>query len=294
MTTRVILPRQFHAASLFSIVRETFGEFEQIPSEVGIDFSQMRFVQPSGMVFLSNLSNYLSRNGARVTYFGANPQAECVRFMDDAQFFFQHTGECLNRNAWPRQTTQPLIEVQNSEAFSWVDLTFTPWLSACSGIPQRDLAELGTCIKELFNNIADHTQAGVGSIFAQWFPNANRVGVCIADFGPGIPNTVQRVAQELDDTEAIIRAFEDGFTSRSSPNNQGVGLYYLRQNVVENLNGQLIVHSGKGSVTMRKTGNAVQIVPYLGSGYCPGSLFDISFNTDLIERTHGETEDFEW
>lgn len=294
MTYRFSLPTICDANALSKLTKRHFGELEDLPPEVVFDFSPMSFVLPTGMVFLSNLTNYLRRRGGRTHYIGMDISKACIKFMDDAQFFNQHIGGPLDAVSRPRPTTQPLIEVQNSEALPWVDMTLMPWLSDCAGIAIVDLAELATCIKELFNNIGDHTEEEVGSIFAQWFPNKKLLRVCIADFGVGIPNTIRRVDETLQDNQAIARAFEDGFTSRSQPNNQGVGLYYLQQNVVESLGGDLTVHSGSGVLKVKKAGNSVDIVPYNIAGYCPGTLFDIAFKTDLIEQSPAEPEDFQW
>ena len=67
----------------------------------------------------------------------------------------------------------------------------------------------------------------IGSIFVQHFPRLDRVSISVADFGRGIPNAVRRVAPHLDDLAAIRKAVESGFTSKSTPGNQGAGLDYL-------------------------------------------------------------------
>jgi anti-sigma regulatory factor (Ser/Thr protein kinase) len=294
MTINVLLPRQFVAQSLFQQVESMFGSFEVLPEEVNFDFHQLRFVRPSGVVFLSNLANFLLRNDCRVKFSGMNPNSEPIRFLDDSLFFEQHMGHKLNEFARPRETTQPLIQVRHTESHSWIRNTFIPWLSSCSGIAPHDLSELATCLGELFNNIVDHTEFDVGCIFAQWYPQEERVIVSIADFGSGIPATVARVCNGLTDNDAIAKAFEEEFTSKSTPRNRGIGLSFLLQNVVEILNGRLDVSSAHGAVIFQKVGNSLEVVPYKGIGYCPGTLIDLEFDTSAIERTHGELEDIEW
>ncbi len=57
---KVVLPAQFKAMELFTKVNQEFGRFETIPTAVDFDFSQLRFVRPSGVVFLSNLALFSS------------------------------------------------------------------------------------------------------------------------------------------------------------------------------------------------------------------------------------------
>ena len=291
MNSRILLPSQFEAQDLFETISGSFGRFEEVPDGVVFDFQNLRFVRPSGIVFLSNLTKYLARKGCNVVFENMQLGSQCIRFLDDSLFFQQHVGNKLNATSSPRVTTQPLVEVQHSESHDWVRNTFVPWLSDCSDIEQHDLSELATCLSELFNNIDDHTEYDVGSIFAQWYPQEERVIVSIADFGAGIPSTVGRVCSGLSDTNAIKKAFEDEFTSRSTPRNRGIGLYFLLQNVVQNLGGKLEVHSAGGAVIFKMVGDTLSIVPYNHNGFCPGTLIDIEFNTAAIERTEGELED---
>lgn len=219
--------------------------------------------------------------------------SEPIRFLDDSSFFKQHLGQALVENRTPRPTTQPLVEIRHQESHSWIGLTFVPWLANCSGVGMDQMAEFRTCLSEVFNNISDHTELDVGSIFAQWFPNERRLEVCLADFGPGIPATVSRVRPGLSDTEAVMLAFEDGFSSQSLPTNRGVGLHYLQQNVVQNLGGRLTCQSASGGVRIEKIGNLVRKVPYTFKGFCPGTLIEISFATDRMSEFE-EEGDFSW
>ena len=287
----VNLPRQFTAQNLFPFIKEEFGTFQNVPNQVDFDFSRVNFVLPSGIAFLSNLSRFLLRNGCDVFYSNMNVRTPAIRFMDDALFFEQHMGKKLDPNSRPRRTTVPLIEIQRCESSVWLETQFLPWFSDCSNIPWHDLAELKTCLSELFNNIEDHTNYDVGSIFAQWYPQKERVQIAIADFGAGIPETVRTKCPELNDNQAIIMAFEDTFSTQSTPQNRGVGLYNLWQNVVQNMGGCVKIHSAGGAVKFENIGNFLRTVPYAANGYCSGTLIELEFDTSSIEITEGETED---
>lgn len=288
------IPRQFYAEDLFPAVKQAFGTFDNVPEAVRLDFSDLRFVRPSGVVFLSNLTRLLVRQGCGVTYVGMDIGSEPIKFLDDSKFFVQHLGRPLREGCVPRSTTRPLIEIRHEQGPGWVSLDLIPWLSTCSGVALEQFGEFRTCILEVFNNIQDHTAFDVGSVFAQWYPNEQRLQIAIADFGAGIPATVRRREPSLNDDEAIVRAFEDGFSGKSRPQNQGIGLHYLKQNVTENLGGRFTVRSLGGAIMFDKDGFSVLPVPYPAGGFCPGTLIDIEIRTDLISFDECVDGEFRW
>jgi anti-sigma regulatory factor (Ser/Thr protein kinase) len=290
----VILPKRFEAQYLFPFIKKNFGTFEAIPDEVVFDFSEMRFVFPSGIVFLSNLALFLVRRGCKVSFNMIDPTRDCIKFLDDSLFFEHHLGEKLLKTSGPRATTQPLIELRHQDCHGWIHNTLAPWVSGISDIPVSGLAEFQTCISELFNNINDHSQFDVGSIFAQWYPKLKVLQIAVADFGQGIPETVRRVEPNLSDNDAIIRSFDEGFSSQSTPQNRGQGLYYLRQNILHHLGGTLIVRSREGAVKFGKSGNSLTVMPYSIQGYCPGTMIEFNINTEVIEFEDEISGDFEW
>lgn len=291
----VALPRQFKASALFTLVEQHFDQMNNLPDKVVFNFAGLGFALPSGVVFLSNLSRFLIRNSTQVEFRGMDVRNAATRFLDDALFFEQHIGAKLSPQSRPRPTTQPLQEIRHHNSHAWLRATFIPWLSNCSSIPEVALAEVTTCLAELFNNINDHTAFDVGCLFAQWFPQRNRLCISIADFGAGIPNAVRSVEPKLSDHQAIERAFEDGFSSQSTPRNRGVGLHLLLQNVVERFHGNITVRSQTGFVKHEMIGNSVRTVSYIDQGFCPGTMIDIEFRTDLISLEDiGEPVEFEW
>jgi signal transduction histidine kinase len=118
-----------------------------------------------------------------------------------------------------------------------------PWLATRINITQASLYPIKACLSEIFNNIKDHTRYDIGSIFVQHFPNENRVLIAVSDFGIGIPETVRKVVQSLSDSDAIIQAVQDGFTSNSTAGNKGIGLDYLLKTVVLHHGGKATIYS---------------------------------------------------
>jgi len=290
---KIVLPSQFDAPTLFRSIGNDILPWTEVPSEVVFDFSALRFVRPSGVVFTSNLTRFLAYNGCRVLYDGLNVRKSSHKYLDDSQFFREHMGGQLDHQSCVRETTLPLIQIAHTDVFQWINFTLVPWLVTCTGLPEGSFAELRTCISEVFNNISDHSTLNVGSVFCQWFPKEDRIRIAIADFGSGIPATVRRVSQGLSDEQAISQAFDDGFSSKSLPSNRGAGLHFLRQNVVGNLGGTLTVLSGKGGGGFLDASEPEKFVPYSVPGFCPGTMLELEIRTDKFDPPK-EVEEFKW
>jgi hypothetical protein len=146
------------------------------------------------------------------------------------------------------------------------------------------------CAAELFNNIQDHTQLDIGTICAQHFPRESRVYISLSDMGLGIPERVRTKLPQLSDAHAIIKATEAGFTTKTTPGNQGIGLDYLLRTVKVN-GGTVSFYSLNAIVRFEPQGWPI-IVPNVG--FCPGTTIDIVLRTDTIEPLPDEREDLEW
>jgi hypothetical protein len=147
---------------------------------------------------------------------------------------------------------------------------------------------------EIFNNINDHSMQKIGSIFCQHFPRENQVNIAISDFGVGIPYKVKQVLPNLNDPEAILKATEEGFTTKSTARNAGAGLDILISNVALVNQGNLGIFSNHGCVIFKNDGSKIKNELRTLRGFYPGTLFDIHLRTDTIERRGDTSEEFEW
>lgn len=119
--------------------------------------------------------------------------------------------------------------------------------------------------------------------------------ISIAYFGVGIPSTVRNIQPFISESEAIKLAFQDGFSSKSSPANRGVGLYLLLQNVVQRFRGTVSAYSMSANVIYFFRNGEMACVENTGASFCPGTLFDLTFPTDFIpHRGEDSVGDFEW
>jgi hypothetical protein len=294
----IILPHRLNGATLGRVVSAFLVAINnKLPRTIYIDFKNLTFIEPVGVTFLENFTQWLKNHGTHVHFQGhdgCNKYRSSISFLDDAQFFAVHLGETIRDGAHPRSTTQPLVNVHHERSHHWVRSTLTPWLSGRLDVPMRSLGNFQVCVQELMNNIKDHSSLEIGCIFSQHFPKLKRVNISVADFGHGIPKLVQKIHNNLDDCAAIIKATENGFTTKTTSRNMGVGLNYLIQTVAENNGGKISIFSLRGAVKFCQISSGVKPIPLEQPGYCPGTTIDIELRTDRIKPSEGETEEFIW
>ena len=118
--------------------------------------------------------------------------------------------------------------------------------------------------------------------------------ISIADFGLGIPAKVREKLPGLTDSAAIIQAVQEGFTTKSTFGNRGVGLDYLLRTIVLANHGKVTFYSHNAIVRFEEIGASVHPVILSNVGFCPGTTIDISLRADKIEVLPEESEDLKW
>lgn len=292
----ILLPRQFAGATVSTFVADIVaGCPDGWPPTICLDFANLNFIRPTGTVFLSNLIWWLHEQGTKVHLANIDRDAEALRYLDDSLFFEQHCGAKIWTTSSPRSTTKPLMRIAHSHSHAWLEQELVPWLSARTNKTKASFYQLKACLSELFNNIKDHTRFDIGSIFVQHYPRNNELNCSIADFGLGIPAKVRETVEGLSDPDAVIQAVQEGFTSRSTPGNAGLGLDSLLKTVVGTNIGEVTIYSLHAIVRFRRDAEGkIRPFPIDNVGFCPGTTIDITLRTDLIEQLPDEREELEW
>jgi anti-sigma regulatory factor (Ser/Thr protein kinase) len=296
MTDPVIrLPAQFDGQALSTVAAGVVAHSQSaFPAKLNFDFAQVDFIRPAGVVFLSNLVNWLGENGTTVGFINCDINRVSIQYLDDSLFFEQHSGSKLSPNSSPRDTTRPLLKIAQKDSHSWLEADFVPWLAARLNITQASLYALKVCVSELFNNIQDHTRYDIGSIFVQHFPREHSIVISVSDFGLGIPAKVREKMPDIDDSKAIVQAVQDGFTTKSKPANKGAGLDYLLNVVVLQNGGKVTIYSCSSIVQFERADASVRPTVLANAGFSPGTTIDIEIRTDAIEELPDEREELQW
>lgn len=262
-------------------------------NSITFDFLDLKFIDPNGLTVFCNLLEWLGKRGVRVQFANCNTAKEAVQYMDDCGFFRTYEGKALRIFAATRSTTMPLRKISCVDSHAWLEGMAFPWLAEKLATTERSLDEFRTCIREIFNNIQDHSTEDIGCIHIQFFPTDQRARISVSDFGKGIPNEIRTRYNPTNDGEAISLATTEGVSSKPGGKNRGAGLPYLLDNVVGRNGGWLGIYSDKGQLTSVNEGGNIVKTPRLTAVSYPGTLVSIDLRADAIERVEGR-EDLTW
>ncbi len=299
---QIFLPEYFNENTVQGFCNNLLINGKPTSSTFIFDFSNLKFIEPSGITALSNIIEFLHKYNAKVTFNLDNSLANYIDnpiwYLDDANFFYIYEGAKIFNNSKQRATTLSLQKVEIENRQDWLTNVLVPWIRmrlADSGNLRLESFKL--CIMEIFNNINDHSSEKIACLYAQHYPNIRQIKICISDFGVGIPYNVAKVITLPRDSCAILEAVKQGFSSKSISQNIGAGLDVLMKNVVINNHGKLTILSSKGKVDFYRDNASIGSYNHKAedsslSGY-PGTLINIVINTDNFKGDE-EEEDFTW
>lgn len=296
MATTVTLPRRFNYGSLYSFTAAVVDhDGKPRDREFTFDFQQLQWIEGPGLTVFCNTLEWLYSLEIEVYFENHdNPAKLPISYLDDCGFFERHIGAKLNSSASVRVTTLPFTRVAHADAFGWLENIFTPWMSGVLNVSAGALGSVRTCVKEIFNNILDHSTQSIGFVHIQHYPNLKNVRITVSDFGRGIPSNIRALYPELDDASAILKAAEPGFTTKSTPRNMGVGLDFLIASVTSN-QGNVSIYSFMGALHCSvDAAGAIRRTPAMGNGSYPGTLVDITLRTDCFVGDDEEEEEMTW
>lgn len=295
MATTIQIPTVFNLEALDRFTRGIVGANGQPNDrEFTFDFGKLNFIDGTGYTVLSNTLEWLISLGVLCKFSNFRKRERPgIAYLDDCGFFYDHTGNPLSPLASCRPTTLPCTAIEHAQAHGWLEYKFTPWLSNVLSVSHGGLASVRTCIKELFNNINDHSTLSTGFVHAQHYPATKQVKITVSDFGRGIPSTIRAQFGEMSDDAAILLATKEGVTAKSQPNNMGAGLAYLIDRITGS-DGKVRIHSLSGNLYCFRDKDGQRKNPNRGNGSYPGTLVDISLDTRLFVADEEERVDVEW
>ena len=124
---------------------------------------------------------------------------------------------------------------------------------------QRSFEPLYISLAELFNNIVDHSKSNVsGYTTNQFYPQLKELRIAVCDFGIGIPYKINEYLastgnQTILSHEALQKAFQKGFSTKTLPHNRGFGLDTLKT-IVQSCGGNLKVISNNVILALSSNG----------------------------------------
>ncbi|MDU0200181.1 hypothetical protein ACYEXS_19765 [Paenibacillus sp. MAH-36] len=303
---QIYIPQELNVATSVEFYKETLDRIKiKEPEIVVFRFEKLKFIEPAGMVTLTNLIELIDAEYPEISIRYTFPDGyktdpfnrafKAIDFLDDCLFFEKVMGEKIHPGSNERRTTNGL-EKLNAKSFNqqYIDHTIQ-WLKLNVGLKTKSFSFLGTALSEIFNNIIDHSGSpNGGCAFAQHYPSKNQINLCIADSGMGIATrmktrfTVDHQGNDLvSDADFINFATHKKVSTKTTPKNRGMGLNTLLH-IIDNNKGSLQILSNEGSLRYNNGKKRLRDI----DGYYKGTLIQISFRTDTLEEE--EEEELLW
>lgn len=259
-----------------------------------VDFSYANFLEPRHLVSLACLIEEYFVKGAEIQFvrgsFALNKYLTDIKFWDYwstgfDRSRFTHTYISTNLCLW--KVSSDMIDSYANQAKEYFEKNYF------SG---KDLEPLSITLKEVFNNIYDHSNSPVdGYVLTQYYPKKGEIITAVCDFGVGIPTKINEMwtatgRDKLNDEDALRAAFRRKVSSKSTPRNRGLGLSYLLSNVTI-LKGDLHVYSNN-SFLNHMAPNGLEI--YTTNQNFSGTLINIKLRTENLSLMEEEIEDQEF
>lgn len=296
----IVLPKNLNKLT----IRQVAIKFRQYVddwsngSELSIDMTKVEFIDPAGMVSLSNIIQWSKKNKSVEITFVVDDRTQndknrsAMEYLSDCGFFANFGEPAIFKHPQLRSTTLALKEVETHQAFQWKQLELMSWLRKQTH-RQNEFSSIGVAIDEIFNNISDHSKENIGCIFGQFYPKTNQIVISISDFGVGIPQTIrQKFGLKLTDDELIEYALKEGVSSQSVPQNRGAGLANIMRTLTRDGISTVTIISNCGMIEL--SDNQVVNRKLFQKSY-PGTFFELKIdasNESLYDTE--EEEEFEW
>lgn len=293
----VPFPRNFNAETMYGFIGQIVDRQRDAKcGEVTFDFSTLDFIEPVGVVVLSNLIEYFGRLGVSVRFAFSASRTKGTNYLDETGFFERYTGERIGNSRGHKLTTMPLRLIVGDRATEYLYFQLMPWISNTVNQSAESLSPLRASLEEIFHNVRDHSGVDIGCAFAQHFPRDRSLQIAVSDFGVGIPEVVRRVSPDLNDRDALKLACKEGFTTKTNVWNRGAGLPNLIRFVTCRNGGRVLIASGNARVAATEDAGGAQVTARLTHGWYPGTLVRVILRTDRLPDLFEdvEPEEFTW
>lgn len=264
-------------------------------NKVVFDFTKTPFLQPYHLTSLACLIEEYKQSGATIQV-NSKKKTEVGTFLKYTKFEnFWVPG--FDRNFCFRSeitNTMPIWKNESERIDSFA--TRAQEFYSSHSIKGKDLTPLRLTVVEALNNISDHSDSKVsGFVSTQYFKSKSELVISICDFGKGIPWKVnqylkQEGEKQVKDIDALLKALEKGFSTKSNPRNRGFGLDTILSNVKAS-NGEMEIVSNRAYLSKKMQGSRMKIVRDDLQFSFPGTYLVIKLNTRKFQDIGLEQED---
>lgn len=256
-----------------------------------LDFSAVERLEPYHIAPLACIVHEYIENGFAIEF---GNESETIKKYLDSFNFRQFCGNQKEYNQFPtpkNPETFPLWRIEPAASNIYPKQVQEYYEN--NSFAGKDLFELGNSLGELMNNIFDHSECKIpGYTFTQADLGRNTLITSVCDFGVGIPTKVNQYLKsinlnELSHVDALVKATEYEFSTKSQPRNRGFGLDTIIKNVAS-LNGRIQIVSGKAIYLGLPNGDYKTFEMEVDLS---GSLIVISLKTNNLRNKEQEQSD---
>lgn len=266
----------------FLNTKQKLQEYASDGERICIDFRQVDWFTPAFLAPLSVVYNQMVDRGVDI---------EIIRPND------YRIREYLNQICFPTGTANPTNQYRNHIPLCLMNTGENDNIIESIGRKVRDLImenysdfssgaidAVTYPIKEIIDNVDQHSQCEYGSLLIQHTPNKPFLTICIADNGISIPGNYQSHEIEYgSDLDAIRKALAGHSTSPESGYHRGLGIRTTLNMICDGLDGEVIISSGNGTIWQNENQDPIS------------RFSDKSWNgTIFIGRLYEPSEDFDY
>ncbi|NEN75581.1 hypothetical protein F9B74_04460 [Pelistega sp. NLN82] len=264
---------------------------------LNIDLTSLKTIDIIGITALSNLIEWVRLYNIQVNF--SYDKENITRLLEESGFIKRYI---KTDNLFFKKWHILAIEVvRTEEVVKHLSYRIVPWFLDCleketqqKNLCSYQLSSIQTALQEIFNNINDHSFSKIACYCGYYDAQQRIFKLCISDFGIGIPSKIINLNPTLTDSQAIEKACENGYTTKSTPNNMGAGLDILLKNTVIANKGALTIYSLKGAFSARFYEGKVIQLPQIEreNNIFPGTMIIMEYPIDRIQLD--EVQEFSW
>lgn len=161
---------------------------------------------------------------------------------------------------------------------SGADLTkFLTDVAALLHRPEH-VAAVQYCLSETIRNVLEHAGGAPAFACAQYYPNAHRISIGVADCGVGILKSLSRYHEVSEDRSALTLALTPGITGAprgmyGTSDNAGVGLFFTKS-IAKSSRQYFAILSGTAAYRLRRIRRKDKFALYIDPKRDRHDLFD--------------------
>lgn len=249
------------------------------------------FFKPFHITSLSALIEEYYINGFKININNTSSYLSTIGFTNFWNSNYDRN--TINHNGYANKTYLKLWKIEFERIDSIVAIYGDYYKNSL--LKNKETTPFKQSLSELFNNIYNHSSSKVsGFCMVQYYYRKNELAFSICDFGKGIPKVVNTYFEEmntptLSNTDALKKAFEKNFTTKSIPRNLGLGLDYIKTAIDTN-KGELFLISNNALYNYEPK-YKINRITNTDSVYFNGTIIDIKLNTNYFNDKEETKQD---